>query len=62
MSFLISQKPFEQGYESVRLMTDFLTIKKSIPNNKVHLPIDILTKENVDYNERNEFAFENENV
>ena len=62
VSFLISQKPFEQGYESVRLMTDFLTIKKSIPNNKVHLPIDILTKENVDYNERNEFAFENENV
>ncbi|MEW4925206.1 LacI family DNA-binding transcriptional regulator [Algibacter sp. 2305UL17-15] len=53
VSFLISQKPFEQGYESVRLMTDYLTNKKSLPNNKIYLPIDILTKENVDYNERN---------
>lgn len=52
VSFLISQKPFEQGYESVRLMTDYLTLKKSMSNHKVHLPIDILTKENVDYNER----------
>ncbi|WP_345192498.1 LacI family DNA-binding transcriptional regulator [Algibacter agarivorans] len=53
ISFLISQKPFDQGYESVRIMTDYLTLKKRIPNNKIHLPIDILIKENVDYNERN---------
>lgn len=62
VSFLISQKPFEQGYESVRLMTDYLTLKKNILNNKIYLPIDILTKENVDYNERNEFIFENKNT
>ena len=55
VSFLISQKPFEQGYESVRLMTDYLTLKKNISINKIHLPIDILTKENVDYNERQAF-------
>ena len=60
VSFLISQKPFDQGYESIRLITDFL-LKKKAPNNKVYLPIDILTKENVAYNERNEFLFENEN-
>jgi LacI family transcriptional regulator len=53
VSFLISQKPFEQGYESVRLMADFLISKKKVTNNKVFLPIDILTKENVDFNERN---------
>ena len=52
-AFLISQKPFDQGYESVRIMTDYLTLKKRIPNDKIHLPIDILIKENVDYNERN---------
>lgn len=51
VSFLISQKPFYQGYESVRLMADFLINKKPPSNNKVLLPIDILTKENVDYNE-----------
>ncbi len=61
VSFLISQKPFEQGYESVRLLTDFLKNKKSLLNNKIYLPIDILTKENVDYNERNKFVFENVN-
>jgi|TARA_B110000967_G_scaffold210070_1_gene270207 LacI family transcriptional regulator len=62
VSFLISQKPFDQGYESVRLMTDYLTLKKSMLNNKIYLPIDILTKENVDYNERNELVFEKENT
>lgn len=60
VSFLISQKPFDQGYESVRLMTDYLTLKKSRINNKIYLPIDILTKENVDYNKRNEFVFKDE--
>lgn len=60
VSFLISQKPFEQGYESIRQMTDYLALKKHFSNKKIHLPIDILTKENVDYNERNETVFENE--
>jgi LacI family transcriptional regulator len=59
VSFLISQKPFDQGYESVRLMTDYL-LKKKIPDNKIYLPIDILTKENVMYNDINQFMFENE--
>tara|TARA_R110002050_G_scaffold53118_2_gene120824 strand:+ start:54075 stop:55166 length:1092 start_codon:yes stop_codon:yes gene_type:complete len=61
VSFLISQKPFEQGYESIRLMVNYLN-KKTIPNNKIYLPIDILTKENVIYNERSEFMFENESI
>lgn len=48
VSFLISQKPFEQGYETVRLLTDYL-IQNKIPENKVYLPIEILMKENVQY-------------
>lgn len=61
ISFLISQKPFDQGYESIRIMKDYL-LKKKLPENKIYLPIDILTKENVMYNERNQFLFENEIV
>ncbi|WP_147677388.1 substrate-binding domain-containing protein [Algibacter pacificus] len=59
VAFLISQKPFDQGYESVRMLTDYLTQNK-IPNPKTFLPIDILIKENVKYNERNAFVFEKE--
>ena len=62
VSFLISQKPFDQGYETVRLMTDYLISKKEISNTKIYLPIDILTKENVDYNERNQIVFEKVNT
>jgi LacI family transcriptional regulator len=57
VSFLISQKPFEQGYESIRIMTDFL-VKHKKPAGKIYSPIDILTKENARYNERNEREFQ----
>lgn len=49
VSFLISQKPFDQGYEAIRLLADYL-LQNKIPNQKNYLPIDILTKENVKYN------------
>ena len=52
VSFLISQKPFGQGYESIHLMADFL-VKNKKPASKIYSPIDILTKENASYNERN---------
>jgi LacI family transcriptional regulator len=51
ISYLISQKPFEQGYESIQVLTDFLLHKKE-PVKKIYSPIDILIKENVMYNER----------
>ncbi|MFV9550798.1 substrate-binding domain-containing protein [Algibacter sp. PT7-4] len=51
VSFLISQKAFNQGYESIRLMSDYL-LKNNTPKNKVYLPIEILTKENVKYTEQ----------
>lgn len=53
VSFLISQKPFEQGYEAVHLMADYLA-KNKVPAPTVYSPIDILTKENARYNERQE--------
>ena len=59
VSFLISQKPFEQGYESIRLMTDFL-VKNKKPASKIYSPIDILTKENARYNERNGREYQND--
>ncbi len=59
VSFLISQKPFEQGYESIHLMTDFL-VKNKKPASKIYSPIDILTKENARYNERKEREFQHE--
>ncbi|MBU2950960.1 substrate-binding domain-containing protein [Tamlana agarivorans] len=59
ISFLISQKPFEQGYESVRVMTDYL-LKSKRPSEKTYLPIDILIKENVDFNDMNQLMFEND--
>lgn len=59
VAYLISQKPFEQGYESIKIFTDFL-IQKKTPNKKVYLPIDILMKENVNYNNNNQFIYEDE--
>ncbi|GAA3638332.1 substrate-binding domain-containing protein [Flavivirga jejuensis] len=48
VSFLISQKPFKQGYESIKLITDYL-IEKKQPVSKIYSPIEILTKENVKF-------------
>lgn len=33
--FLISQKTFEQGYEAVRFMADYLRTKKEIQNKNI---------------------------
>ena len=60
VSFLISQKPFDQGYESIKLLAEYL-IQNKTPNNKFYLPIDILIKENVRYNMQNESFLEKEN-
>lgn len=46
VEFLISQKPFKQGYNSIKLMTDYL-IDKKLPEAKIYSPIEILTKENI---------------
>ena len=55
ITFLISQKSFYQGYDSIIYMSDYL-LKGIIPKKKIYSPIEIFTKENVDFlNYKNEF-------
>lgn len=46
IDFLISQKPYEQGYEAVSTLMNFLVLKRQ-PKQIQTLPIDILTHENI---------------
>jgi LacI family transcriptional regulator len=48
ITFLISQKSFNQGYDSVIYMSDFL-LKNITPKKKIYSPIEILTKENLEF-------------
>jgi len=48
IDFLISQKPFEQGHRSYMTLFDHLVMKINIPTYQ-YLPIDIITRENIDY-------------
>jgi len=48
IDFLIGQKPFEQGYNSVMTLFNVIVRKKEIVKNQF-LPIDIITKENIDF-------------
>jgi LacI family transcriptional regulator len=48
INFLISQKPIEQGYRSFMTLFDHVVMKKTPPMYQ-YLPIDIITKENIDY-------------
>jgi LacI family transcriptional regulator len=48
IDFLISQKPFEQGLRSFMALFDALVLKKPV-NKYQYLPIDIITRENIDY-------------
>lgn len=57
VSFLISQKPFDQGYDSVVLMSEFL-MGNTVISSKTYMPIEILTKENVIYNVRSHYEYD----
>ncbi len=48
IDFLISQKPFEQGFRSFMTLFDALVLKKNVPEYQ-YLPIDIISRENIDY-------------
>ena len=48
ISFLISQKPEEQGYKSITTLFNFLVLGRKAEQNQL-LPIDILTIENIPY-------------
>lgn len=48
ISFLIAQRPEEQGYKGIMLLFNYLVTKTHVEQNNF-LPIDILTRENIDY-------------
>ena len=48
ITFLISQKSFNQGYKSIIHMSDFL-YKNITPKKKIYSPIEIVTKENLEF-------------
>jgi LacI family transcriptional regulator len=48
IDFLISQQPREQGYKSIMTLFNHLLMKKQIIKDQF-LPIDIITKENIDF-------------
>ncbi|MEC3905517.1 substrate-binding domain-containing protein [Tamlana sp. 2201CG12-4] len=54
LKFLISQRAFNQGYDAIKTMSDFLIYKK-VPSKKIYSPIQIIIKENI------EFAIEESN-
>ncbi|MBG7629481.1 MAG: substrate-binding domain-containing protein, partial [Bacteroidetes bacterium] len=60
ITFLISQKSFNQGFKSVKMMVDFL-IQNSLPPLKVYSPIEIITKENLEFSQRNKWQYNSEN-
>lgn len=47
IDFLIGQQPWEQGYKSVMALFNHLVLKKE-PKKTQHLPIDIITRENIE--------------
>lgn len=48
ITFLIAQRPEYQGYQGIISLFDHIVLKKDVEKNN-YLPIDILTKENIDY-------------
>ena len=48
VNFLIAQQPRHQGYNSIEALCNFLILKKDV--NKInYMPIDLLSKETIDY-------------
>ena len=46
--FLIAQQPSLQGFNGIKALADHLILKKEV-NPENFMPIDLLTKENIDY-------------
>jgi LacI family transcriptional regulator len=57
INFLINQNPFEQGYLGITNLYNHLILKEPIPS-ILHLPLDIVVKENIKYYlEREQYAY-----
>ena len=60
ITFLISQKSFNQGYKSVKTIAEYL-VHKEIPSSEINTPLEIITKENYKYSHSEERNYYNEN-
>jgi LacI family transcriptional regulator len=49
IDFLISQKADVQGFEGIIALYKSVVIKEQVKNNRIMMPIDIITKENLQY-------------
>lgn len=56
ITFLISQKSFNQGLKSIKIMTDYL-IQNKIPQQKVYSPLEIITKENLEFSQQEKWQY-----
>lgn len=56
ITFLISQKSFNQGLKSIRIMTDYL-IQNKIPQQKIYSPLEIITKENLEFSQQEKWQY-----
>jgi Transcriptional regulators len=48
VTFLLAQRPEEQGYQGILTLFNYLALKQNVTRIQ-YVPIDILTKENIDY-------------
>ena len=53
VTFLISQKSFNQGYKSVITISNYL-VHKELPKNEIPTPLEIITKENYKFSHSEE--------
>lgn len=60
ITFLISQKSFNQGYQAIKIITDYL-IQNLQPAKQIFSPIEIITKENLEFSQRTRAEYSNEN-
>ena len=56
ITFLISQKSFNQGLKSVKIMADYL-IQNTIPQEKIYSPLEIITKENLEFSQQDKWQY-----
>lgn len=59
ISFLISQNSYHQGYEAIHILTKYLS-QKIKPDQKKYSKLEIVTKENIEFNERYIVSLNNE--
>jgi LacI family transcriptional regulator len=60
VTFLISQKSFNQGYKSITTITNYL-VHKEMPKNEIPTPLEIITKENFEFSHSEERKYSMEN-